>query len=278
MFPCCTGGGTFKKVVLGIAIGAVGLGTLVGFGEMWSYMRLGWNQARKAVSDSIPLEMKIKSARDRVENLLPELRKGVHAIAEAEATYDEMKKEVETRQAQLEKQKSEILALKNAIDGGNGPYQFAGRTYTSDEVKRDLTHRFERFKLLEETLASKRQILDARKKALDAAQAKFQQMLADKQTLEVDIEKLEADLAVLRSSEAASKINLDDTEIARTKELLAQIKKEINVKAKVAEAESKLTGEIPVSEEPSVNGDITQQIDDYFDKKTSPTSLEGKSL
>lgn len=259
-----------KKALIGV-VGTALLSTLVFGRDVVSYVKTLGCSARDAIKSEVPLEFQIERARDLVENLVPDIRKCMHVIAEEEVNVEHLQREIARCDTDLGKQKDEILALRREVDSGKQTYQFASRTYSAHEVRRDLACRFERFKTAEATLASKRQILVAREKSVSAARAKLENMLADKRELEVQIENLDARMKTLQAAQTATSVQLDNSQLARAKKLIGELNKQLDVAQRVLDSEGKFTGLIPVDTSSQPPEDLSAQIDDYFgkDAKTS---------
>src|SRR5208337_922855 len=123
---------------------------------------------------------------------------------------------------------------------------YGGRNYTPAEVKTDLANRFERYKTAEATLASLKQVRDARVKSLAAARQKLEGMLAQKRQLLVEVENLKAHNEMIAAAQATSNYQFDDSQLGRAKELVQNIKTRLDVSEKVNIAESEFQGEIPL--------------------------------
>lgn len=254
-----------KKVIIG-GVSVVALGLLAFGKDVVSYAKTFGTSARAAIKAEVPIEFEIQRARDMVEGLIPEIRKCMHVIAEEEVNVEHLAREITVCEAGLGKQKDEILALKRDLDQGLPTYQYASRRYTAGEVKHDLACRFERYKTAETTVASKREILSKREQSLVAARQKLENMLNDKRTLEVEIESLEARVKQVQAAQSASKFNLDDSQLSRAKQLIADLNKQLDVRVKMLDAEGKFTGLIPVNVATQVPENLGQQIDEYFEQ------------
>jgi peptidoglycan hydrolase CwlO-like protein len=252
-----------KYAVIGLA-SVVTLSTLVFGRDVVSYVKTFGTSARAAIKSEVPIEFEIQRARDLVANLVPDIRKCMHVIAEEEVGVEHLGKEIARAENELGKQKGEILALRNDLEKGHSTYQYASRTYTSNDVKRDLACRFERFKTAEMTVASKKQILAAREKSLIAAREKLEGMLASKRDLEVQIENLDARMKTIQAAQTATTVQLDDSQLARAKKLIADLNKQLDVQQKVLDADGKFSGLIPIDTASQVPEDLSNQIDEYF--------------
>lgn len=260
-----------KKALIGVAVAAV-LGTLVFGRDAISYVKTAGSSARDAIKAEVPIEFEIQRAREMVGNLVPDIRQCMHVIAEEEVNVEHLSKDIARAENDMTKQKDEILALRRDVDQGRQTYQYASRTYTASDVKRDLASRFERYKTAEMTLASKRQILTAREKSVVAAREKLEGMLASKRDLEVQIENLDARLKTLQACQTATNVQLDDSQLTRAKKLIGDLNKQLDVAQKMLDADGKFSGLIPVDTASQVPEDLSNQIDDYFSKPAKTTT------
>jgi hypothetical protein len=104
---------------------------------------------------------------------------------------------------------------------------------------------------------------NARQRNLDAAREKLAAMMSSQRQLEVDVENLEAKLKLVEVAQASSDLKLDDSHLARAKELIVDIRTKLDVAAKLANADTNFKDEIPL-DEPAAE-DITEQVAEYFE-------------
>jgi chromosome segregation ATPase len=251
-----------KKAIISTAALAL-VGTFVFGRDVVSYVKTSATSIQTAARGEVPMEWEIKRARDLVNNLMPDIRDCMRQIAEAEVDAEHRAKDIVRHEAELAKQREGIVALNTHLQNGD-EVRYVGRAYSDDEVKQDLARRFERFKLAEQTLKSNRQILRAREDVVNASRNKLENMLSSKRDLQVKIENLDARLQALQAAEAASNVNIDDSRLARCKDLIADLNRQMDVKDKMLEAEERLVPQIPVETGPAVPENLTEQIDQYF--------------
>ncbi len=255
------------------SVGALTVLGLVVFGaDLWSYVRTMKREVRDTVRQAVPLEFELERARQMVEDLVPEIRKNMHIIAEQEVEIERLELAIARQEDALARQRAEILVLRSRLKDGPGPYRFAGRTYTEAEVKRDLARRFARYKAAEATLAAKRDLLEARRRQLEQSRRKLDAMIAAKRDLVVKIEQLRARLQTIQAAQAASEVQFDDSQLARAKTLVREIEKRLDVAERLLAAEGKLDGEIPVDGDAEAE-DVIRQIDAEFGQ-TEPDSAD----
>jgi hypothetical protein len=252
----------FKKTVLAAVVVVLAAGMLFGRGT-WSYLTTGYERATQSVEDSVPLEFQIDRARKMVRDLEPEIRRSMAVIAKEEVEVESLDKRIESAQTKADKEKGEIIRLQSDLQTGKNVFRYAGLEYTSGEVKQDLSRRFARYKTSDATLGSLSDMRDARQRNLEAAREKLTAMMSAQRQLQVDVENLEAKLKLVEVAQASSDLKLDDSQLARAKELIGEIRSKLDVAAKLANADTNFKEEIPLDEPNSV--DITDQVADYFE-------------
>jgi hypothetical protein len=265
-----------KKAVL-LTMG-VGLTMAVLFGRnAASYVSTTYHRFTSTVEDSVPIDFQIDRARQMVRDLDPEIRRSMHVIAKEEVALEQLASQVGSNQEKADKEKKDILRLQSDLGQNKGNYHYASRTYSTDEVKHELSNRFNRFKVADDTLASMKQMKDAREKNLDAARQKLAAMINARRKLEVDVQNLEAKRKLVEVAQASSDYVFDDSQLARAKDLINDIRTRLDVAAKLANADVNVQAEIPLNE--AAPADITDQVTEYFklDGKDTKVADEKKA-
>ncbi|MEM9658919.1 MAG: hypothetical protein AAF961_11215, partial [Planctomycetota bacterium] len=160
------------------------------------------------------------------------------------------------------KDKSDIIRLQTALQSGDSVFRFAGNSYSDEEVRQDLTRRFTQFKTADATLENYRQMRNARERNLDAARQKLTAMMSAQRQLQVEVENLEAKLKLVEVAQASSDFQFDDSQLARVKQLMTNIRTRLDVDAKLANAETHFHDRIPLDEAAPEN--IADQVAEYF--------------
>jgi peptidoglycan hydrolase CwlO-like protein len=248
-----------KKFLLA-GMGVVVLGSVLYGTDFWSYVRTAQRQVAGSLKESVPIEFEIQRARQMIDDLVPDIERNMHLIAEQEVDVEDLERAMAQQQQELERQRSEILVLRSRLQEQPGPYRFAGRTFTEQDIRRDLALRYGRYKTAEQALAAKRELLQARRRQLEESRRKLDHMIAAKRALEVQVEELESRLRALQAAQAASNVQFDDSRLAKVKALVTELRKRLDVAERLLAAEGKLTGEIPVTEEAETEN-IVEVID-----------------
>lgn len=264
-----------KKTILSVLV--VGLVSGVMFGsDAFSYLKTGASRVSKSVKNSVPTEFQIERAEGMVADLTPVIRESMHVIAKEEVQLEQIERQIAERERSTEKLQGEILQLQADLTSGKNVFHYAGRKYSRGEVEQDLGSRFNRFKVDDETLAHLKEMRDARRANLEAARQKFTAMVSAQKKLATDIENLKAKRQLVEVAQASSDFVFDDSQLARTKELIADIRTSLDVKARLANADVQVVTEIPLNE--GEDGNITDQVAAYFELDPPKSKVSQVSL
>lgn len=256
-------------------MGTVGLGLLGGmlFGkDIISYAKSSAKGVRNVVKDSVPIEFELRRARDLLEEIIPEMQANVRRIAEDEVEVAALKGEIAKNQESLNDEQSKIKTLRVALEQPRAQYAFSGRKFSHDEVKLDLAGRFERFKESEVVFASKVRLLAQREKSLDGARQLLAKTSSEKRVLENRIEALASQYRLVKAAAVGSNLQMDNSKLAQTEKLIAQIQKRLDVAERVLAHESAFVESIPV--DTVVETELVAQIDEYFDSRKGQMNSE----
>ena len=256
-----------RKMMLGGGLLAA-LATTGAIGvPVWSYARTGMTSLRQTASDSMPIEWELKRARQMVTDLQPEIERAARQIALEKVQVARLEKQLSAGQEKLDRSERDIARLRNDLQSGNVAYTYAGRTYTSAQVKTDLGQRFKRHKTRAATNEKLTQMLDARRASLAAANQRLDAMLGSRRQIEVEVENLQARLASLRVSQTASELSIDESQLSQTRSLLDDIAARIDVEEETIHVDAEYFGGINL-EEPS-RENLVDEIAAYFDGEQS---------
>lgn len=240
---------------------------------LYSYARCGAGWLRSSASEAMPLEWELKRARQMIADLKPEIEINAKRIAQEKVQVARLESQLDQTDEKLVKAKTDIERLTDDLRGDQSYYTYAGKTYTSIQVKTDLGNRFKRFKTREATADKLAQMLEARKQSLSAAHERMDAMLSVRRQLEVEVENLQARLGALRVAQTTSQLNLDDSQLSRTRELLDDIATRMEVEEETMSVDSDYFGEINL--EATEDEDLIDEITVYFAK---PAIDETKAL
>ncbi len=253
-----------KKAVF-VAVGGLVLAGLFFGRDAFSYLTTTVGRMHESVRNSVPVEFEIARARDLLSDLEPEIRHNMRRIAREEVEVARLEREVARHERELAQEKRDILRLKQDLETESAAYVYAGRTYSEEQVQRDLANRFQHYKTHQATLEQLQKILTARRATLRAAQQKLEAMLAAKRQLEVEVENLVARAKMIEVAQTTSEFQFDDSRLARTKELIQDIRTRLEVDEKLLNTQVNLHDRIPLEKEDEVSGEgIVEAVDRYF--------------
>lgn len=252
----------FRKVL--IAAGAVtvisGVSALTPLG---SYARCGWDWVSTSASDAVPLEWELKRARQMITDLEPEIARHSKQIVRERIELAKLQDQASKTEASLQKSESEVKRLAADLKRGDSSYNYAGKDYTPVQVRDDLSGRFARFKTRSETYNRLAQMVQAREASVRTAGERLETMVEAKNQLEVEVENLQARLESLRLAQTGSQLNLDDSHLGRTRDLLDELASRLEVEEEVATADITPPGAIDL-ESPATSEDLLEEIANCF--------------
>jgi len=238
-----------------------------------SYVKTAWTRVHMSAKDTIPVSFELDRARNMIKNLAPEIKHNMERIAQEEVEVAKLQRKLDKQEKLLAKSRSDIMRLKTDLESGDSHFVYAGRTYTEGQVKSDLANRFQYFKTSEATATQLRKILAAREKCLNAAREKLEGMLASKRQLEVEVENLEARLKMVEVAQTTSEFNFDDSQLARTRDLINDIATRLEVSEKLLNQNVQLYDRIPLEESASDNDHILDAVTAYFNDSPDVQSV-----
>ncbi len=247
------------------AIGAAGLLLVGGFlfgSDVFSYIRSSAHTVQTAVKDSVPLEFELKRARDLLDDIIPEMHANVRLIAQEEVEVNSLKDDIARHKLAVSDEKVRIRKLRDALSVQQASYTFGSREFSREQLTDDLSRRFEQFKDAEVVLAGKERLLGTREKSLQAAMTMLDKTKAQKARLEDRIAGLESQYRLIKAASAGSRIQMDNSKLAQTEKVIAEIKKRLDVSERVLAHEAQFVTEVPV--DTVSEKDLVKQVDDYF--------------
>ena len=258
-----------KKLTLGV-LALVIVGGLLFGGKVIPYAQTAFHKVKTSAQDSIPVSFQIDAAKAQLEKIGPEIKNMVHQIAKESVQIKRLKSDLNQHDEMLQKTYDEMMTLRSHVQSGEKFYVATnGKAYNTSRVEEDLRHRFSLYQTAEKTKEKKAEILTIREKSLNTALAKLDEAKAQQRELEVQIENLTARNRMNEVIASASQINIDSSELAKTRMMLDDIDALISANEEVLNIAPKYYGQIPVNADSIVpDTDILEEMDAYFDGKS----------
>ncbi|MGQ9592260.1 MAG: hypothetical protein ACUVYA_18425 [Planctomycetota bacterium] len=257
----------WTKRLMGAAAVAVVAG-VAAFGTGFpSYLRSSGRMLGRAVHDAIPVEFEIQRARDLLSDLIPEMRANLRLVAAEEVEVANLEKEIEKQKEAIGAESDKLQRIREALRTELVSYEFSGRRYARAELVEELARRFEHLKTAELLLDGRQELLKNRRRSLEAALKKLEKTRVERVRLAAQIEALEGQFRLVQAQSAGSEFHFDDSKLARTQKVIADLRKRLETAQRVLAREAEFVEMIPV-EEPVNEGEVVSRVDDYFSKKT----------
>jgi hypothetical protein len=240
----------------------------------WSYLSTATRLATGKLKSNVPLEFELERAKTMISDMIPDVRQNMLLIAQEEVGVEELRRQIARGETDLTKERATLVNLRTSLSADKDSVKVGSRDTGKVDAKEELTRRFGRYQVAESTLASQRQLLDARQAALEAAKAKLASMLNAKRDFEVQAENLQARLKTQQSRSIANSIEVNDTQVSRCQNLLNDVRARLEVADRLFNCEGDLLA-MTSATTPSSEG-IDEQIDSYFEVSKSGKPLVAK--
>jgi chromosome segregation ATPase len=257
-----------KKATLGV-LALLLVGGLLFGGKVIPYAKTAFNKAKHAAESQVPISFQLDAAKEQLKKIDPEIKNMVWQIAKEKAEVKRLTADLDRQSESLVKSKDQMMTLRDHLASGEQAYVATnGKAYTNVRVKEDLAHRLAVYQTAQKTVEKTQQVLDLRKQALESALAKLDEAQAQQRELEVRIENLTARHRMVEVAQTASQINIDNSELARTRQMIDDISATIDTQEEMLNLAPKYFGQIPVGEESIADADkdVVQEFDRYFNE------------
>ncbi|MBM4093668.1 MAG: hypothetical protein FJ276_30320 [Planctomycetes bacterium] len=260
-----------KVLIVGAAV--LLLAALFAGRGVFSYVTTAVGRVQEQVKSNVPVNFEIERARRMLQDLQPEVERNMNRIAQEEVEVAKLERQLTKEEKQLAKSQDDILRLRDDLASGHSHFVYAGRNYSAHQVKTDLANRFQHHKTAEATVDQLQKILNARKNGLAAAREKLEGMLAAQRQLSVEIANLEARLKMVEVAQTTSEFNFDDSQLARTRELIEEINTRMDVTEKLMNQSLQLSDRIPLEEEETNDENVLDAVTKHFSDRAESESL-----
>jgi septal ring factor EnvC (AmiA/AmiB activator) len=254
-----------KKVAL-VLIPLVLIGALIvrANPELRSHARFGWKSLQKDVHAQITPETDIERLKADLERLDRHAKKHISAIAEEQVQIEDLKADIVRTQDHLARKGEAVQTLRAAVESGNTFVSFEGkqlsRSAATDKLRRD----FAAYESLEKDLQAKQKMLAARESAMESSREQLEAMKDTQRQLKVELCQIEAELKALRVAQTRSRVQLDDSELARIKDGIERVKYRLRVEQKTLDLQNEYT------DTPAPKKDVKDDLFERIDKKFAP--------
>jgi len=266
----------FKKAIIAGA-GLLLVSAVLFGGRLIPYAQTAYSNVTEAVNDSVSVKFQIQAAEKQLAKIGPEIFEMVRKVAKEQAEIAQLERQLETQEKGLEKSYEQMMTLRSHLESGDTVYVATnGKGYHNSRVEEDLRNRFSVYQTAEQTVEKSAQIIELRQQALESAHVKLDDAKAMQRELEVQLANLNARERMVDVAKTASNINIDDSQLARTQDMINDISARLDADEIMINMSPEYLGSIPVSTSDVTDGDILQDMDRYFTTKAGDSELVTK--
>ncbi len=250
-----------KFIVLTAAGGLLVGGAIFGR-DVFSYISSSASSVRLAVKESVPVEFQLRRARDLVNDIVPEMQANVKLIAQQEVEIDSLKNDIDESRKQIADERQRVAMLRNSLNSADVSFTFDDVAYSRPHIKQDLARRFDGLKEAEVVLGGKQRLLENRQKSLQAAMQALERTRSQKAMLESQIASLEGQNQLVKAAAIGTGFQLDDSKLAQSEKLIAEIKKQLDVAERVLAHQSQFVQ--PIQLDVVSEKDLLKEVDEHL--------------
>jgi chromosome segregation ATPase len=221
-----------KKMLLLAVVAAAGVFVLR-HTKVGMYAKHEAAQLEEFFDSKVPFEKKIASLRKEVAGLTADADRLetelAGAIVDARSTGDQLKAET----AALADEEQKVTALAAKIRGATEKVSYGRDTVSVDEAKQRLYLDVRRVQTQRKTVETLKATFVNREIVRDNLRKQLTELNRQKVALTAEIDGLEAEYRALQLKQMESKHQFDDTRLARIKEKLSGLKRDVNVQSEL---------------------------------------------
>ena len=255
-----------KLTLLG-AVGVAALGYFV-FGEhAFSYLSTVTGSVRDGVRGKIPVEFEIKRAEKLIKAIEPEIDNCKRDVARAEVDLEGLKEDVERLDGEIAKAEKKLKSTTGLVtatdDRGATSFKLASHGLVVHRAAMELERTFDLYKGSVAVVRGKKALIERQERAVSAARTRLDAVRTEKGKLEDTIGMLKTQKAQLDAlAVGARRFDLDDTNLSKAKEVLADVKKRLDVAQRMIEDDTFFGGASDARAKS--DRDIGKEIREYF--------------
>ncbi|MGC6487855.1 MAG: hypothetical protein ACON4Z_09445, partial [Planctomycetota bacterium] len=257
---------TLKMLLIGgAALGGAGflfLGT-----DFPGYLGSVASSVREHVADQIPVELELRRAEDLIRKIDPQIRTCKRDLARAEVELEDLQSSVvrleEVVAAEAKKLRVGADLLRGAQEDG---VQLASEFFAQRRVTADLGRTKDSYVNNVAILDAKRALIERQTRAVGAAKDRLAAVRYERAALEDQVGALKTQKMQVEALAASSdRFDLDSTALSEAKEVIASVRKRLDVAQRMLENDMAFEGE-PV-DEPLASRDVLQEIEELFEER-----------
>jgi hypothetical protein len=249
---------------LAVVAGLVAVGYFGG-----SYVRTAWHRVASDFKASVPVDFEIARIRGELEQLGPEMRQNLDAVAKETVDVQNLKQDIVDGKASLEHQKKNIMTMKADLESGNKTIVYGGIDYPASRIRDKLSRDFEAYKVADKAVQVKEKLLEQKEKALAAHKDQIAQSASVKEQLEVELARLEAEYQMVKVAETKSPVQFDGSRLANIKTSVKDLQNRIKEMEERQKLQAQFIQDPTIDvEQKAKSTSVVKDVDEYFGPNT----------
>jgi predicted nucleic acid-binding Zn-ribbon protein len=257
---------TLKWTLLGsVVLGGAGF---LFFGTAFpSYLGTMASSVREGVVGQIPIDLELKRAENLIRQIDPQIDTCKRDLARAEVDLEELQSSVVRLEkvvgAEEKKLKVGARLLGGSSSASEGEVALAADFGARRRVSSDLERTKDSFVNNVAILKTKRTLIERQSRAVDAAKQRLDAVRAERIALEDQVQSLKTQQLQIEALAAHStRFDLDSTALSQAKEVIANVKKRLDVSQRMLENDIAFHGD-PVASATDER-DVLREIEQLF--------------
>jgi chromosome segregation ATPase len=230
-----------------------------------SYFRTAWHRVAQDFKASVPVEFEIARIRGELEQLGPEMRQNLDAVAKETVEVQNLKQDIAEAKTRLDHQKKTILTMKADLETGSKTIAYNGTDYPASRIRDKLSRDFEAYKVADKAVQFKEKTLEQKDKALAAHKEQIAQSTSVREQLEVQLARLEAEYQMVKVAETKSAVQFDGSRLANIKTSVKELQDRIHVMEEAQKLRAQFVQDPTIDvEQKAKSGSVVKDVDAYF--------------
>lgn len=239
---------TFKWMLLGGAVlggaGFLFLGT-----AFPSYLGTMAASVREGVTGQIPVEFELKRAEGLIRQIDPQIDSCKRDLARSEVELEELHQSVNRLDKVVEGEEKKLKVGARLLSGdGSSSIELAIDNGARRRVSADLQRTKDSYVNNVAILRAKRALIERQERAVDAAKQRLIAVRTEREALEDQVRSLKTQQQQVEALAASSQhFDLDSTALSQAKEVIAGVRKRLDIAQRMLENDMVFQGDDPAS-------------------------------
>ena len=262
---------TFKWMLLsGVVLG--GAGFLFLGSAFPSYLGTMASSVREGVVGQIPIDLELKRAEGLIRQIDPQINTCKRDVANSQVELERLQESIVRLEKVVAAQEKQLKAGYNLLTGdGNSEVVLASADFGARRrMQIDLQRTKDSFVNDSAILKTKRALVDRQTRAVEAATQRLHAVRTEREALEDQVRSLKVQQQQVEALTANStRFDLDSTALSQAKEVIATVRKRLDVAQRMLENDMVFQGEDPATVA-AEERNVVKEIHDLFAANATP--------